>query len=253
MGSQQLEGSCRAGPGGAARCLQGPPAPRAAATAVPLSVPPSSPPSPVRPRDIVPADGIRVGVMPAISGCASRAQEGALGLFFPLPHGWPECEGRGWAAFPAPHGRAPPMPTDRRPQEPATARARPCHSVCAHVLTRTPCQKPQQFPIQGGAREAGKHYCSKQEQVNGDQPTPALPFSTGTGCDRKARGRKGIVVLACRGSGNARMNRYRWEVGSAPGVGREAGGRAPRARQTGTALPTPGDYVSVLQCVQLDD
>lgn len=73
------------------------------------------PTSPVCPRDIVPADGIRVGVMPAISGCASRGQEGALGLFLPLPCGWPECEGRGWAAFPAPHGRAPPMPTDRRP------------------------------------------------------------------------------------------------------------------------------------------
>lgn len=253
LGKPAAGGELQGRAGGRSALSAGPTRPRAAATAVPLSVPPSSPPSPVRPRDIVPADGIRVGVMPAISGCASRGQEGALGLFFPLPHGWPEREGRGWAAFPAPHGRAPPMPTDRRPQEPATARARPCHSVCAHVLTRTPCQKPQQFPIQGGAREAGKHYCSKQEQVNGDQPTPALPFSTGTGCDRKARGRKGIVVLACRGSGNARMNRYRWEVGSAPGAGREAGGRAPRARQTGTALPTPGDHVSVLQRVQLDD
>lgn len=113
------------------------------------------------------------------------------------PRGWPGREGGGWAASPAP-GWEGSADAARRPQEPATAGARPCYSVCARVLTRSPCHKPQQFLISGGAREAGEHFCLKQEQVNGGRPTPALPFITGTGCDSKARGRKGIVVLGCR-------------------------------------------------------
>lgn len=71
-------------------------------------------------------------------------------------------------------------------------------TASAHVLTRSPCRKPAAIPDLGRAREAGKHFCSKREQVSGGQPTPALPFITGTGCDSKARGRKGTMVLTCR-------------------------------------------------------
>lgn len=108
----------------------------------------------------------------AISGCASRGMEGALSLFLlSLPRGWSEREGGGWATFPAP-GWEGSAAADQRPQEPATAVARPCYSVCAHVLTRSPLKNlsnsrfrvGQEKPASISAQSRSKSTVASQHQ-----------------------------------------------------------------------------------------